>query len=106
MRRIGTSVGALVIAGLLTAGTVAPAGAATGRLYITQDGQTITHTNPPDRACIASDPTKGNATFVNRTDTVGYIFTATKCTSEHFAQRFLHRGETLTLPAGYSIYFP
>lgn len=106
MRRIGTSVGALVIAALLTAGTAAPASAATGRLYVTQNGQTTTHINPTTRACIASDPAKGNATFVNRTDTVGYIFAATTCTSEHFAQRFLHRSETLTLPAGFSIYFP
>ncbi|MGM1058393.1 hypothetical protein [Saccharothrix sp. Mg75] len=106
MRGIGTSVGTLIIAGLFTAGPVAPASAASGTLYVTQNGRTTTHANPPARACIASDSTKGNATFHNRTDTVGYIFDATKCTSEHFTQRFLHRGETLTLPAGYTIYFP
>lgn len=104
MRRIGTPGGVLVIAGLLTAGTAAPVGAATGTLRITRNGRTTPHPDPPAR--IAGDPTKGNATFYNRTDPGGYILTATKCTSEHCAQRFLHRSETLTLPAGYSIHFP
>ncbi|WP_434447563.1 hypothetical protein [Lentzea sp. E54] len=50
MRRIDITVGALFIANLLTAGTVTPASAAADLLYITQNGQTITHTNPPTRA--------------------------------------------------------
>lgn len=106
MGRIFTSVSALVVAGLLTAGSITPASAATGPLYITQNGQTTPYTNPPARACISSDPTKGDATFFNRTDTVGYLFDATKCTPETFTDRYLRRGERITLPAGYSVVFP
>ncbi|KZB86276.1 hypothetical protein [Amycolatopsis regifaucium] len=106
MGRIFTSVGALVVAGMLTAGPVTPASAATGPLYITQNGLTTTYTNPSARACISSDPATGDATFYNRTDTVGYLFNATKCTPETFTQRYLRRGERTTLPPGYSVVFP
>lgn len=102
MRKILTTVGTLAAAGLLTVGLTTSAHAATGPLYITQDGQTTRYMDPPPRTCIASDPTKGAATFYNQTSAHGILYDSPRCGS---SVRSLHRGERTTVPAGFAIAF-
>ncbi|MGV2916249.1 hypothetical protein [Streptomyces alfalfae] len=104
MRGILISAGALAAAGLLTVGLTTSADAATGQLYVAQDGQTKVYNNPPARACIKSDPAKGDVTFTNRTDDYAYL-------TDALCQRlidgpgdpYLRRGQARTLPAGTSV---
>ncbi|MFJ8074522.1 hypothetical protein ACIQ7Q_11465 [Streptomyces sp. NPDC096176] len=105
MRKILTSIGTLAAAGLLTVGLTTPASAATGTLYITQNGQTTAHTNPTGRTCYASDSTKGDVTFSNRTDQPSYV-TDNKCRNLIAGDHFLRSGQTRTLPAGTAVVWP
>lgn len=104
MRRVLTSLGALAVASMLTVGLTTSAGAATGQLYVAQDGQTRVYNNPPARACIKSDPVKGDVTFTNRIDDYAYLTNAA-CTRliDGPGEPYLRRGQTRTLPAGTSV---
>ena len=106
MRRILTSVGAMAAAGLLTVGLTTPASAYTGSMYVTQNGQTTVYNNPPARACIKSDPAKGEVTFTNRTDTFAYVTTDDLCRKIIGGDYFLRKGQARTLPAGTSLRIP
>ncbi|MFF9490205.1 hypothetical protein [Streptomyces sp. NPDC014676] len=105
MRKILTSLGTPAAAGLLTVGLTIPASAATGTLYLTQNGQTTACTHPTGRTCYASDPTKGDATFVNRTDQPSYV-TDNKCRTPIAGDHWLRSGQTRTLPAGTAVVWP
>ncbi|GGQ08436.1 hypothetical protein [Streptomyces roseolilacinus] len=104
MRKILTTLGTLATAGLLAVGLTTSAGAATGQMHVSQDGQTKVYDNPPARACIKSDPTKGDVTFTNRIDDYAYL-TDAACTRliEGPGDPYLRRGQTRTLPAGTSV---
>lgn len=102
MRKILTTIGTLASASLLAVGLTTSAHAATGPLYITQDGQTIRYMDPVPRKCIASDPTKGAPTFYNQTNTHALLFDSPTCS---FDVRSLHSGERITGRPGWAVMF-
>ncbi|WP_424187776.1 hypothetical protein ACOBQX_08205 [Actinokineospora sp. G85] len=102
MRKIRTSVGALAAACLLTVGLATSAGAATGTLYVVQDGQVRTYTDPARGLCVSSDPAKGEVTFINRTNGVAWTFYQPGCNSVDQID-YLRVGQRLTLRPGASI---
>ncbi|MEU9576311.1 hypothetical protein [Streptomyces chilikensis] len=104
MRKILTTLGTLATASLLVVGLTTSTSAATGQLHVTQNGQTTVYNNPSARACIKSDPAKGEVTFTNRLDDYAYL-TDNACTRliEGPGDPYLRRGQTRTLPAGTSV---